>query len=211
MEQYGLDKVIEELKEKGVRQGKAEAEKIVAQAKAQADEILSKAKAEAEKIVADAKKEREATLAAMKAEMAQAAKVGLAAFRRSIEEGFVVPTLDEELSAVISKPSFLETAVTELIKAFAASGMKAGDVKVLLPESLQKELGAFFVAKLKAKGGLGVTIQFSDDFKFGFRIGPKDDGFSFDLTEEGFREIMVRFMSPRFRDAFYATERAKEA
>jgi hypothetical protein len=52
-----------------------------------------------------------------------------------------------------------------------------------------------------------VVVRFDENLSFGFRIGPKGSGFCFDLSDEGFREVLVRFLSPRFRYAFYPQDK----
>ncbi len=203
MEQYGLEKVIEDLKAKGVKAGEEEAAALVAQAKEKADKILAEAKSDAERIRAEALAEKERTLTSMQAEMAQAARVGLAAFRQAIEKSMLVPTVDAALEAVITKPTFLESAVTEMVRAFAKTGLQESDLALILPAAQQQELAGHFVNKLKEKGHKGVKVAFDDSFSFGFQIGPDKGGFRFDLTDEGFRELLVRFLSPRFRQAFF--------
>ena len=210
MQQYGLDQVIDELKTRGIKAGEDEATRIVEQARARAKEIRAEAEVEAEEIRARARAQKKATLAAMESEMAQAARVGLAAFRQSIEKGFLVPEVDESLHGVLGKPGFLENALLEIVKAFAASGMSKGEVDALLPEARRAELGTFFLTKLKARGAKGLVVRFDDSLSFGFRIGPRGGGFSFDLSDEGFREVFVRFLSPRFRKAFCAQADAKK-
>lgn len=204
MEQHGLDQLIGELKSRGVKAGEEEAGRLVAEAKAKAETIISQAKAEADGIRRKAEEDRLATKAALDSELRQASRVGLAAFREAIEKGFVAPEIDAALRETLSKTSFLEETAAELVRSFAATGMKTSDIEVLLPEARRAELGATFVAKLAAKGAAGATVKYDDSLSFGLRIGPKGSGFSFDLSDEGFREVLVRFLSPRFRAAFYA-------
>ena len=203
MEQHGLEQVIAELKTRGVKAGEEEAARILADAKARAEPIVSEARKEAEALRKQAEAERAATKAALEAELAQASRVGLAAFRQAIERGFLVPEVDEALRAAIDRPAFLEEAISEIVKAFAASGLRPADIDVVLPERRRAELGALFQSKLAARGAEGVRIRFDESLAFGFRIGPRGGGFFFDLSDEGFREIFVRFLSPRFRQAFY--------
>ncbi len=203
MEKHGLEQMIEELKARGVKAGEEAAERLVEEAKERAKSIVAEALAQAETHKEQALAQKKRTMAALTVEMAQAARVGLTAFREAIEKSFLVPQVDEGLSALLARPAFLENAVLEMVKGFVASGMSAADVEVTLPEAQRQELAAFFTGKLQERGAAGVTVRFDDAVSFGFRIGPKDEGFSFDLTDEGFREILVRFLSPRFREAFY--------
>lgn len=204
MEQHGLDQVIEDLKQRGVQAGEQEAARLVDEAKKRAEDIVVKARAEAESIRKAADESATATKKTMEAELAQAARVGVAAFKQAIESAFVVPALDESLAGALSSERVLEESILELVKAFAEGGMAESRIELLLPEKRRQELEGAFLQKLKARAGDKVDVRFDDAIRFGFRIGPAGGGFSFDLSDEGFREIFVKFIAPRFRAAFYA-------
>lgn len=203
MEQHGLDQVIGELKERGIKAGEAEAARIVAEANARAERIVTEANEQAAAVRKKAEADKAATLAALDAEMAQACRVGLAAFRQAIEGGFVVPEVTMAMQEVLKRPALLEQIVADMARAFAASGWGTGGVEVLLPEARRAELEQVFVGRLAARGAGGVQVRFDDSLAFGFRLGSPGGGFSFDLSDEGFAEVLVRFLSPRFRAAFY--------
>ncbi len=57
--------------------------------------------------------------------------------------------------------------------------------------------------KLLAGGG-GISVQFDDNIRYGFKIGPSGQGYVYDLTDEGLREMFVKFVSPKFRSLFFA-------
>jgi len=204
MEQIGLEQVISELKAKGVKAGEEEAARLVADARAKAEKIIAEARAEAEATRRKAEADRTQIRAALEAELAQAARVGLASFRETIEKGFVVPEIDAALKAALAKPNVVEETILELVRAFAATGLKSDDVEILLPENRRAELGEALVGKLAARGQRGLTVTHDAGMSIGFKIGPKGGGFAFDLTDEGWREILVRFVAPRFRDTFFA-------
>lgn len=205
MESHGLDAVIDELKNRGIKAGEEEAGKIVEKAKAEAADIVAKAKKEAEQLADKAKSDAAATKRQMEAELKASAQVALTAFRQAMEKSFLLPEIDASLKPVISAPTFLENAVSEMVRAFAGSEFKEGGISVLLPAQKQKELEASVVQRLKARAGPGVQVKFDDGFQFGFKVGPADGRFQLDLSEDGFRDIFVKFMSPRFRE-FFATQ-----
>ncbi len=206
MEEHGLDKVIEKLKEKGIKAGEEESRKLKAEAEKKAKEVLEAANKKAEEIVKKAETEAESTTRQMQAELRNATQVALTAFRQSMEKGFLLPEVDTALKPVISKADFLESVLTELIKTFAEQGFKEGGIRVLLPENRRKELESALVQKLKMKAAAKVEVDFDDTISYGFQIGPQDGKFVLDFSESGFREILMRFMSPRFREFFESGE-----
>lgn len=203
-----LDDLIKELQRRSIDEAQQQADEIVAQATQKAEEIIEKAKQQAAQIVTKADQHRDSTRASLEVELRQAIDVGLAAFRQVIEKGFVVPHIDEVVREAVSRPGFMQEAIAELVRAFARDGMSTDDIEVLLPEGQKEQFGSAFIAQLAAKGAGGVKLRFDDSLSFGFRIGPRASadgkgGFSFDLSEEGFRQVLVRFVSPRFRAFFY--------
>ncbi len=199
-----LKEVIEELKKEGIEAAKAEAEKIVADAKAEAEKIIADAKAEAEKIVADARAEAQRLRRQLDTELAQAARVGLDKFRSAVENALVVPAIDETVGRQLQDKQFLEKIIMEVVKGFVQNGFKGQPLEVILPADLKDKVSSSFAAKFKMMTGASVNVEFDDSISFGFKIGPKEEGFVYDLSDEGFREMFVQFLSPRFRDLFLA-------
>ncbi|MDY0062027.1 MAG: hypothetical protein RBU45_19610 [Myxococcota bacterium] len=204
MEQHGLEQVIAELKSRGVQAGEQEASRILGEARAEAARILAAARAEAAQIEAAAQRARDATRAALEVELAQAARAGLAAFRQALEANLLRPEIDSSLQAVLDRPEVLEGLILELVQAFARGGMKASDLQVLLPATRQAELEAVFLTRLQRTLARGLEVVFDSSLRFGFRLGPRDEGYLLDLGDEGFAEILGRFLAPRFRKGFFA-------
>jgi V/A-type H+-transporting ATPase subunit E len=202
MEAHGLDEVIEQLKTKGIEAGRDEASQIVDEANEKAEKIVKEAEEKAEKIVNDAEQQADKTKRQMEAELQNTTQVALAAFRQSMEKGFLLPEVDKAAKPVVTKPDFMEKVLGELIKAFASSGFKEGGIKVLLPEKMQKELEGAFVQKLRTRASSKVEVAFDESISYGFQIGPADGRFVLDLSQDGFRQIFMKFLSPRFRQYF---------
>ncbi|PKN25137.1 MAG: hypothetical protein CVU65_09695 [Deltaproteobacteria bacterium HGW-Deltaproteobacteria-22] len=151
---------------------------------------------------AEAKKIRDQ----LQVEMERATKIALAAFKSSVEKALVVPAIDESLATLLTTPAHMEKIIAEMIKGFAANNLKGADLDVILPESMKDQLGSAFVAKMKLMtAGGAVNVLFDDNIRFGFKIGPGGEGFVFDLTDEGLREIFVKFVSPKFRNLFFGS------
>ncbi len=202
-EQYGLQQIVEELKNKGLAAGREEAARIVAKAEAEAAKILADARAKADLVTRQAAQEKTRTLATLETEMSHAAVVGLAAFRQAVENSFVIPELDDTLEHALSRPEFLENVILEMIKGFIQSGLYHDDLEVVLPDSRKAQLESAFFARLRNKAAEGVKISFDNTLSWGCKIGFKAGGFHIDLSDEGFKELFSRFISPRFRKAFY--------
>ncbi|MBW2535225.1 MAG: hypothetical protein JRI55_27275 [Deltaproteobacteria bacterium] len=201
-----LQQVIEELKSRGLRAGEDEGAKLVADAEAKADKIVADAKAEADKIVADAKGEAGSLKKQLEAELRQAAAVGLQDFRSRVEKSLLVPAVEEGLGGALKDAAVLRDILQETVKGFAASAGARTELEVLLPEAMQGQLDSSVAMRLKAATGAGVTVKYDTGFELGLKISPKGSGYLFDFSDEGFKEIFLKFLAPRFRQYFFAGE-----
>ena len=199
-----LQQVITELKTRGLRAGEEEGAKLVSDAQTEAAKIVEEANGQAAKIVANAQTEAKATRAQLDAELRQASAVGLEAFRQGVEKSFLVPSVEAGARSVLDDTTTLKEVIVETVKGFASSGGSQTDLEVILPAALQQKMDAAFVATLKMEAATGVQVTFEDGFSFGFKLSPEDSGYVFDFTEDGFREIFLKFIAPRFRMYFFA-------
>ncbi len=198
-----LQNVIEKLKDQGIKAAEVDAKKIKRKAERDAEEIITSAEAKAQSILERAREEERKIREQLNTELERASKIGLDAFKSAVEKALVVPTIEETLAGVLKTPQFLEKVIIEMVKGFAANKFKGADLTLLLPAELQKQLGSSIGAKMKMMAGGGdVQVTFDDSIRFGFKIGPSQKGFVFDLSDEGFREIFTRFISPKFRELF---------
>ncbi|MBU1070765.1 hypothetical protein KKD52_10125 [Myxococcota bacterium] len=206
MSAESLNEVIEKLKREGIDAAKVDADRIKEKAEADAETTEIEAKAKAKALVNQAEAEAKKIRDQLQVEMERAAKIALAAFKSSVEKALVVPAIDESLATLLTTPAHMEKIIAEMIKGFAANNLKGADLDVILPESMKDQLGSAFVAKMKLMtAGGAVNVLFDDNIRFGFKIGPGGEGFVFDLTDEGLREIFVKFVSPKFRNLFFGS------
>ncbi len=203
MGDQALQQVIDELKSRGLRAGEDEGRKKVGEAEAQAEQIVADARAEAEGIVGSARNEAAAMREQMQAELRLSAKAGLQAFRQAVEKSFLVPTVDKSLQRVLDDPTELRAILVETVKGFTAAGGASGDLEVILPEAQRAKLEGAIKADMLSQTGTPVTVRFADGFSFGFRLSPQGSGYLFDFSDEGFREIYLKFLAPRFREYFF--------
>ncbi len=205
MEARGLDQVLEDLRERGIKAGREEGERIVAEAKEKAARILEDAKREAEAIRKKAQADAEKLRHQMESELRAAADAALSAFRQALVKSFALPTISKDVEAVVSKPDFLEKLLAQVIQGFVASGFEKSDLEVLLPEDKKKELEAHLVARLKARAGSGVKISY-ERIRFGFKI--RNNRLELDFSDGAFDELFLHYISNRFKEYFKRPSKA---
>ncbi len=203
MSSDSLNKVIQQLKDEGINAAKADAEKIRQKAEAEAEDIIINAEMKAKAILKKADEDDKKIREQLKTELERAARIGLAAFKSSVEKALVVPAVDDSLAKVLATPQFMEKVIVEMVKGFAAGEFKGADLTLILPADLQSQMGNAVAAKMKMMtAGGDVSVQFDDNIRFGFKIGPTGKAFVFDLSDQGLMEMFTKFISPKFRTLF---------
>ena len=81
--------------------------------------------------------------------------------------------------------------------------LKEAGLDVVLPASLQKELGAWFEKKAAAVMGEGVSVSFTRQIAGGFRIGPRDGGYMISFAEGDFESILTEYLRPATRKLLF--------
>jgi V/A-type H+-transporting ATPase subunit E len=200
-----LTQVIQKLKKEGIESAETEAAKIKQSAEAEAKKIIAAAEEQAKNTLNKAENDADQLRSQLKLEMQRAAKIGLEAFKASVEKALVIPTINSSIGSAMGVQQLLEQAVIELIKGFAAQNFRSSDLTVILPKDLRGQVANMLLAKMKEQTeGDGIEVQFDDDLRFGLKIGPTKEGFVFDLGQDGFREMFTRFIAPQFRSLFIA-------
>ena len=126
----------------------------------------------------------------------------LRALGKPVTDGGGVPAVDDALQRVLADPAELRAILVEAIRGFAAHA-GAADLTVILPEAQRQKLEGAVRADLVARAGSKVSVRFDDGFRFGFRLAPEGGGYTFEFTDDGFREIFLKFLAPRFREYFF--------
>jgi len=203
MSHQGLEEVINELKNRGIRAGEQEAEKIIQAAHQKAQAIVTEAGAEARRIGEKAQSDAQTTRAQLDAELRQASAVGLEAFRQAVEKSLLIPEVDERLRSVLDRPDFLQDILIEAARSFASRDGAPEELSVILPESKRDKLEGAFIQNLRKNLSVGIKVQFDEGFDFGFKMAPQSAGYLFDFTNQGYQEILLKFLAPRFRKYFF--------
>ena len=173
-----LQELTDKLYNEGLSKGKQEAEALKAAAAKESEQIISEARKEADRILEAARKEAEEL--------------------RTRVEGDIRMASSQTISAIRQK-----TLLVTIAKAFNAADPAPAGLDVVLPASLQKELGAWFEKKAAAVMGEGVSVSFSRQIAGGFRIGPRDGGYMISFAEGDFESILTEYLRPATRKLLF--------
>ena len=200
-----LGDVTRELRENVLGPARAEAEKIVSAARKEAENLLAKAGAEAEERKAVAAKEAEDLRARAEADMRTAARKFILKRREQIESAVVKPVVEEEIKKAFSDPDFFKKIIETTVTAFAKTLDREQKIELVLPEKQKADLVGWFTERFSGKVSQGTEVRFSDKISFGFQIGVKGEGASYNFSS-GLTEAFAAFCSPRFRKYFFSDE-----
>ncbi len=210
--QNKLQELTEKLYQEGVDKANEEAEKIVNDAKKEADDIVSKAKEEADKILKDAEKNAEEIKKNSLNELQLASKQAISDLKQRIINLIELKSVEPSTKEAFDDKEFTKDIILTIVKNWDPQNESQVDLKVLLPEKQKKEFEQFFKSKAKGVLDKGVEIEFSENIKGGFRIGPKDGSYLISFTDKDFENFFKTFLRPRLIEMIYEDkDKEKEA
>jgi V/A-type H+-transporting ATPase subunit E len=208
----GVEALIEQLRDQGVKHGQEQAAKLVEEAEHRADWLLSQAKQEAELIVAKAKKEAEQLRSAGE----EALKIAARDMNLEVKEGLtnrftnqVERLVTEQLDSI----EFLQRMILELVSKTRAevSLDEASAIEMLLPKEFigldelrrnpheyREGKMSHLVQSLTADQlREGLTIALHDGKGIKVRLIGKE--VEVDLSDEAIARLLLKHLQPRFR------------
>ena len=196
-----LKELTEKLYKEGLSKGREEGEKYLSDARKEAEEIVAKAKKEAEKIIGNAEKKAADIQKKAESDIKMASEQSLQATRKDIENLLVAQISTEKVDAALSDEKFLREIILKVAENFGTE--EAKELKLILPETLQKKLEPWAGAELKKALGKEIKAEFSKKITGGFTIGPSDGSYFISLTDETFRELIGEYLRPVTRKIIF--------
>ncbi|HKK60643.1 MAG TPA: V-type ATP synthase subunit E family protein [Salinivirga sp.] len=185
----------------GVQKANEEAESILKEAKEKAAAIENKAKEDAEKMKADAQKEAEEMKKHMESEMKMAIDQSVAALKQDVANLVTMQAIQPTTKELFSDKKFLGSLIQKVVEGWVNRG--EGDISVILPEADKKEMESYFKNELASQLNKEVKIDFSNDVKAGFKIGPADGSYVISFTEQDFNNFFQTYLRPKTRELLF--------
>ena len=185
----------------GVQKANEEAESILKEAKEKAAAIENKAKEDAEKMKADAQKEAEEMKKHMESEMKMAIDQSVAALKQDVANLVTMQAVQPTTKELFSDKKFLGSLIQKVVEGWVNRG--EGDISVILPDADKKEMENYFKNELASQLNKEVKIDFSNDVKAGFKIGPADGSYVISFTEQDFNNFFQTYLRPKTRELLF--------
>ncbi len=201
--QKKLQELTEKLYQEGVDKANEEAEKIIDEAKKEANDLISKAKKDAEKIVKEAEKNAEETKNNSLNELQLASKQAISELKQTIAKLIEMKAVEPETKEAFSDKDFTKNIILTIVKNWNPNDESQVELRAVLPDKQQKDFEKYFKSKAKKTLDKGLEIEFSEDVKGGFKIGPKDGSYLISFTDKDFDNFFKTFLRPGLIELLY--------
>jgi V/A-type H+-transporting ATPase subunit E len=208
----GVDELIGRLRDEGVEEGRARAEKVIDEAEARAAWIVAQAREEAdgmlEKALLETKRNQQATEEALRT----AARDALLSVKAELTHRFT-GKVRRLVSDSVSKEAMLEKMILELVGRMRDDIDEAEPVEVILPrdvigiDDLRRKIGElkegvlsqFVQAQATDMVREGVDFGISQEDGNGFHLRLSNGEIELDLSDRALADLLLEHLQPRFR------------
>ncbi len=210
----GIEALIARLRQEGVDEGQAEAERVLAEAESRARTVLTEAETEAKSRLEAAEAEVERLKRAGREALEIAMRDAVLELKQQLSRGFA-----EQVGGTVSDLMRDDEMLKRMVLAIAArsrsdAGLdQAKDIDVILPravvglddlrrkpEELREGSLTHFAATAAADMlRKGITFSRAEDEAGGIRVTLSDEGVVVDLTDKAVADVILRHLQPRFR------------
>ena len=191
-----LQELTDRLYNEGLSKGKQEGEELLQKAHAEADNIIAQAKAEAERIVAQANKETEELKTKVTADIKMAATQSISVTKQEIEQMVVSKAANEGVKANMGSAEFVKELITNVVKAFNPQNASPVALDLILPESLKAQVEPFVQNEIANQFKGEVKLEYSKKMNGGFKVAPKDGGYTLQFTDDEFTQLIANYLRP---------------
>ncbi|MDD2563472.1 MAG: hypothetical protein PHU27_04585 [Salinivirgaceae bacterium] len=199
-----LQELTQKIYTEGISKAQEEADAILGKARKEADELLKNAEKQSAEIMDKATKEAETLRRNTDSELAMSAKQAINAFKQELTT-LIVSKAVAPVKDVVKEGEFIQKLI-ETVIANWNPGASDIDLALLLPETDRKKLESYFTEKSKSLLDAGLELQFSNQIKAGFKIGPKDGSYIISFTENDFENFFKAYARPKLRELLYGGE-----
>lgn len=201
-----LQELTQKLYTVGVEKAKNEAEIIIADAKKKADLIIKDAKTEAEIIIDNAKKESAELKKKTESELKLSSKQVIATVKSQITNLVVQDLLSKDLEKNLADNDFMKTILELIVKKWQSDDARSIDLQVILPQEKKDNFNKYIREKINHLLANGLTVNFEDNFKSGFKIAPKDNSYIINFAQEDFDNFFKTYLRAQTANLLYGEE-----
>jgi V/A-type H+-transporting ATPase subunit E len=201
-----LQELTQKLYTVGVEKAKNEAEIIIADAQKKADLIIKDAKTEAEIIIDNAKKESAELKKKTESELKLSSKQVIATVKSQITNLVVQDLISKDLEKNLADNNFMQTILELMVKKWQPDDALSIDLQIILPQEKKDDFNKYIRDKINHLLAKGLTVNFEDNFKSGFKIAPKDNSYIINFAQEDFDNFFKTYLRTQTANLLYGEE-----
>jgi V/A-type H+/Na+-transporting ATPase subunit E len=205
-----MENKLQELTQKlytiGVEKAKNEAEIIIADAQTKANQIIQNANFEAETIIANAKSESAELKKKIESELKLSSKQVIATVKNQITNLVVQDLLSKDIEKALNETDFIKSVIELMVKKWQPDDAQSIDLQIILPQDKKDNFNKFIKEKINQLLAKGLTVNFEDNFKSGFKIAPKDNSYIINFTQEDFDNFFKSYLRDKTANLLYGEE-----
>jgi V/A-type H+-transporting ATPase subunit E len=211
---FGIEQLIQRLKQEGVDEGRADAQKVIAAGEARARDLVARAEAEAKTRIDAATQAADRLKRGGEEALKTAMRDAVLELKEDLSTRFA-----RQVQGVIAKLSTDQELLKQMILAVASRARNeaglddAKALEIMLPRTAvgidelrrnpqelhEGALSQFALASAADMLRAGVTFARATDDAGGIRVVLKDDGLLLDLSDAAVADVILRHLQPRFR------------
>jgi V/A-type H+-transporting ATPase subunit E len=195
--QNKLQELTEKIYKEGLSKGTEEANQILSKAKDDAARIVADAKKEAEQIVSLARKEADDYKKNVETETSISVRQVFSGLKLDVAKLIESEVLKAPVVDALKDADFLKKIIEAAILNWNRVESENVSLNLLVPEELQKSMNEHFSAKALAKLNVGLKVIADSNISYGFKIGPQDNSYIVNFTDNDFEALFSEFARPR--------------
>jgi V/A-type H+-transporting ATPase subunit E len=205
-----MENKLQELTQKlytiGVEKAKNEADIIIAEAQKKADEVIKNARSEAETIIGNAKNESAELKKKTESELKLSSKQVIATVKNQVTNLIVQDLLSKDLEKNLADNDFMKTIIELIVKKWQPDDAHSTDLQIILPQEKKDSFNKYIKEKINHLLAKGLTVNFEDNFKSGFKIAPKDNSYIINFAQEDFDNFFKTYLRAQTANLLYGEE-----
>jgi len=189
-----LQELLQRIHSEGVEKAKGEAKEILDAAQEKAILMINNAETEAEKILAAARKASEDIQKNTESDMKLSAQHTMSVVKQKITDVVLTRIIELPAKESFNQHQFLQELIIEVVKAWREN---SDSIRMVLSESLQKQLNQWLDQTIPSVLGTKIKVEFNPLMKNGFAIEPVDGTYKLSFTDEDFINLFRSYLRPR--------------
>lgn len=198
-----LQQLTEKLYTLGIEKARTEADSIIENAKREAAVIIKNAQVEAGSIIEKSKKESAELRQKTESELKLSSKQAIAALKNQITGLIVKDLLTGDIEKSLDDAGFIQSLIELMVQKWQPDDTQSSNLQIILPEAKKSSFDQLIKSRINHLLSKGVTIDFDDQFKSGFKIAPADNSYVINFSGSDFDNFFKTYLKAKTANLIY--------